>query len=80
MTKKETQKQEAIERKALREHKKNRGKITNSIVKKDENAVDHFNIPDVITTDIGGKLLFGSIFAGYKQDSHNWRYCNNKGV
>jgi hypothetical protein len=74
MTKKELQKLESKKKKELRKHKASRVPITRGVVKKDENCVDRFDIPKVITTDIGGKLLFGSIFAGYMQDSQTWRY------
>lgn len=77
MTKKEQDSAEAKQKAILRKHKASRAQITKDVVKKDNNCVDHFSIPDPITTDIGGKLLFGSIFAGYLQDSQNWKY--NKG-
>ncbi len=70
MTKKELQKIESKKKKALRAHKASRVPITRDVVRKNDNCEDVFDIPKVITTDIGGKLLFGNIFAGYMQDTN----------
>ena len=73
MTRKEFKEAEKREKAALRKHKASRAKITKEVVKKNEQCEDICNVPKVITTDIGGKLLFSSIFAGYLQDTNGKR-------